>query len=1061
MRKLIKSIPSDGNGILGYFVSHPTAPHLILVLVVVAGLYATSQIRTQFFPDIVRQVVNVSVTWSGVGPDEIDQAIIARLEPRLRSVDGLAEIQATATENRANIRLEFETDWDMEAAVDDVKAAVDEVTDLPADAEEPTVRRFRFKDGVTDVIVSGPMPLPLLERYAEELRTRLFTKGITKSDIVGISSPEIRVDIKPDTLERHGISMETIAAAVASETGTQPVGEVAKGLARVRTDTDAATAKVIGAIPIRSLPDGTRLRIRDVAKVYEEGLGREAALFKDGISALRVRVERHSEGDSIEMEQVVRQTVAAMQPTLPNGVEMTLTRVRSQAIVGQLRVLIDNAVLGLLIVFVLLFLFLSTRTAFWVAAGIPVSIMATIAMMYAFGFTLNMMSLFALIISLGIIVDDAIVVGEYTDQLARRGDSPSLAATRAAGTMFGPVFSASITTVIAFAALTLVSGRFGRLVADMPFTVGVVVIASLLECFFVLPAHMRHALTMGARETWIDAPSRFVNRGFRYFRDRWFRSWMQIIVKFRYPVWGLAFLLLALSITAVMDGTVRWQFFLAPERGTVTANIAMLPSASRADTKAMLDEMERALKTTNAKYEEKYGRAPLEISIRTLGGMSGRGLSGADTMDADRLGSLDVTILDPDERPYTAFEFVSDWRDEIRQHPRLERLSMRRERRGPTSDDISIRFSGADSNTLKEASQMTQTMLSRFSAVSGLEDNMAYDKPELLVKLTPKGEALGFTTALVANALRSRLDGIEAVSFARGSHEVKVKVQLPDSEIGRSYLHQAMLPVPGGGFVPLTSIATVKETQGFAVVRRENGDRVISVVGDLDDDPKRRDEVTDTLASEILPAVVAKFGVNYILRGIAEDQRKFLSDAAVGFILCMIGIYITLAWVFGSWTRPIAVMLVIPFGLIGAIWGHFIHGVPLTIFSIVGLVGMAGIIVNDSIVLVTTIDRRRADQNTMSAIVDGTVERLRAVMLTSMTTVGGLTPLLFEQSRNAALLKPCVITLVYGLGAGMIIVLMVTPTMLAIQHDVAIRIRSMRRMAKLISRRKGPNVAAR
>jgi len=1021
---------------------------------VIAGLYASSHIRSQFFPDVVRQVVWVNVPWSGVGPEEIDRAIIARLEPKLRAVEGVDEIRATAREGWANIRLEFESNWDIEAAVDDVKAAVDDVTDLPDDADEPVVRRSRFRDRVTNVVISGQVPVDLLERYAEELRTRLFRKGVTRSRMVGIQSPQIRIDVKPDTLERYGIGMEAIAQAIRTETGTQPVGQIAKGLARVRTDANRKTVATIGAIAVRSLPDGTKLRVRDIATVVEEGLARRVAMFKDGAPALAVRVDRQAMGDSIALEGIVRRTVETMNKTLPKGVEMTLNRTRARAIISRLDLLIRNGGAGLLIVLVMLFLFLSARTAFWVAAGIPIAMLATVALMYAFGFTFNMVSLFALIICLGIVVDDAIVVGEYTDQLVRQGKPPAEAATEAARIMSGPVFSASITTVIAFAALTLIGGRFGRLMSDLPFTVSVVVTASLLECFFILPAHMRHALTQNARQSWYDAPSRFIDRRFSWFRENCFRPWIRGVIKFRYPVWGLAFLLLAVSVSAVLDRTVRWRFFVAPERGTITGNIAMLPSASRADTEAMLLEMERALKVANQKYEIKHGREPVEFTFRTLGGLSGRGLSGADTMDPDRLGSLDVTLIDPDERPYTAFAFIADWRDEIRQHAKVERMAMRRDRRGPASDDIAIQFSGASSDILKKASQETQAELARFKAVSGLEDNLAYDKPELLVQLTPKGEALGFSTARVAAALRARLDGIEATSFARGSHEIKVKVRLPDAVVGRSYLHQAKLPLPDGGFVPLTSIATITQKQGFSVIRRENGERVVMVLGELEDDAKVRDEIAAALATKILPSVSAKYGVRYDLRGMAEDEREFLSDARLGLYLCLTGIFLTLAWVFGSWTRPIAVMMVIPFGLIGAIWGHHLHGIPLTMFSVIGLIGMAGIIINDSIVLVTAIDRRLPTTDMVTAIVDGTSERLRAVFLTTITTVGGLAPLLFETSRQAAFLMPTVITLVYGLGFGIVVVLMITPTMIAIQQDMGLCLGSLRRLARLVTSRR-------
>ena len=1040
-------------GLFRYFVDHRTAANLLMVVMLLAGLFSATQIRSQFFPDVAIEVVRVNVVWSGVGPEEIDRAVVARLEPGLRAVDGLETLRASTREGRTSIRLEFVAGWDMEAAVEEVKAAVEETPDLPGDIEEPTIRRARFRDLVTDVIVSGPISLALLHDYGEELRTRLFRAGVTKTRLIGVSAPKIRIDVPPDALERHGLTLRRIADAVAAETGIRPVGDFAQGTARVRTDAGRETIRRIAAIAVRSLPDGSKLRLSDFARVHEEGLDRGQALFRSGKPAVRVRIERDAKGDSIALQQTVEDVVARLAPSLPQGIEMTLTRTRAQAITSRLDLLINNGSMGLAIVLVLLFLFLSARTAFWVAAGIPVAMAATVALMYVAGFTFNMVSLFALILCLGIVVDDAIVVGEHTDHLAGQGMSPADAATQAARRMAGPVFSASITTVIAFAAIALISGRFGRLIADLPFTVCVVVIASLIECFIILPAHMRHALQSGARKRWFDAPGRMVNRFFVRFREGGFRRFIRAVIRLRYPVWGMALLLLAVSVSAVIDRTVRWRFFVAPERGTVTANIAMLPGAVRADTKAMLDELDRALAVVNHRYAAKYGRAPVELSIAKLGGTTGRGLTGADTMDPDRLGGYDISLTDPDERPYTGFAFLADWRGEIRRLPKLERLALRRERRGPGSGDIHIQLSGADSQTLKTAALDLQARLARFPAVSGLEDDLAYDKPEFVVRLTPRGEALGLSTAALARTLRERLDGIEAASFARGTHEVEVRVRLPEDMLGRSYLHRAKLPVAGGAFVPLSSIATLEQKQGFSVIRREAGEQVVTVSGDLDDDAAARTAVGDALAGEILPEIARRYGIRTSLGGLAEQERDFLSDARLGLALCLVGIYLVLAWVFGSWSRPIVVMLVIPFGLIGAIWGHHLHGIPLSMFSVVGLLGMTGIIVNDSIVLVTTIDRRLETQSAVAAVIDGTCDRLRAVLLTTLTTIGGLAPLLFETSRQAAFLKPTVLTLVYGLGFGVVIVLMITPAAVAIQHDVGLHLKSARRMIRWRARR--------
>lgn len=1037
-------------GFLGYFVGHRTAANLLLLLMVLGGAYAGTKIRAQFFPDVVIDTISVSIAWPGVGPKEMDEAVATRLEPKLRAVEGVKKTTATAKQGSAAVTLEFQPGWDMTAAHNDVTSALGELRDLPAEAEKPVVRRTRWRDRVTDVVISGDVGVELLDRYAEELKDRLFRIGVTSTSIQGISDPVIRVDVRPEALKRHGLTLLEIATAIEAESGTKPIGEIEGGGARIRAPARDMTPEALGGIAVRSLPDGTKIMLRDVARIADEGLDREVAIYHDGKPAVILQVQRDAAGDAIKIQDQVEKTVAELQPTLAAGVDMFLAHARAQAISDRLDLLIRNGLGGLVIVVTLLFLFLSSRTAFWVAAGIPVAMAATVALMYVFGFTFNMISLFALIICLGIVVDDAIVVGEHADHLARKGLSPAEAATQAARRMAAPVFAASATTVIAFCVLGLIGGRFGALISDIPFTVAVVLIASIVESFLILPAHLRHALSAKRSSSWINLPSRIVNRGFERFRDHAFRPFLRTVVRLRYPVVATAILLLSLSVSAFFDKTVRWKFFSSPERSVVRANLAMLPNATRADTKAMVDELDRAMKVVDARYAEKYGQSPLKVALARVGGMTGRrGLAGADTKNPDLLAGYEIELIDPDKRPYSSFEFIRDWRAEINKNPLLETLALRGERSGPGGDAIDIRLAGADEATLKEAAETIKAALAHYPAASGIEDDLAYDKPELLVTVTPKGEAMGFTTASVAQALRQRLEGIDAVKLARGTRELIVKVQLPESEVGPQYLHKASVPLAGGGFTALTEIAEIREVQGFSSIRRENGDRTLSVKGDLSDDAEASAEVMTALKERILPDIGARYGISWSLGGLAEQESDFLSEAVIGLMLALAGIYLTLAWVFGSWSRPMIVMLVIPLGLIGAIWGHWLHGLPLSMFSVVGLLGMAGIVINDSIVLVTTIDERARRTDMLTSIVDGSTDRLRAVMLTTFTTVGGLTPLLFEPSRQALFLKPTVITLAYGLGFAMFLVLLVTPATLAIQHDVALRLKSMRRLARL------------
>jgi len=1054
----MRDAPPDGRpgGLLAYFVGHRTAANLLLLLMVVSGLIAATQLRAQFFPDVVVESVTVTTTWSGAAPEEMDTAVVERLEPALRALEGVEEVTATAREGVASIFLEFAPGWDMTAAVDEVKAAVDGVTDLPDDADDPAVRRGRFWDPVTDVVISGPVSVELLDRYARDLRTRLFQAGVTRAEIEGVSTPRVVIEPRPEALERHGLTLDEIARAVAAETGTTPVGDIAGGGARVRTGAeDRHSAEAVAAVAVRALPDGTKVRVGDIASVREEGLTSEVALYSGGHPAVVLDVDRGAGDDAIATLDTVKRVIAEVAPTLPEGVTVVLYQTTAAAITERLDILLENGLTGLAIVLVLLFLFLSSRTAFWVAVGIPAAMLATLALMLLFGLTLNMLSLFALIICLGIVVDDAIVVGEHADHLARHGTPPALAATTAARRMAAPVIAASLTTVIAFGSMVLIGGRMGDMITDLPVTVAAVVLASLVESFFVLPAHMRHALAHRAEDRWIDRPSKWVDARFRAFRERAFRPFVAFSVRFRHPVLAGTVLLLAVTVAAVVDRTVPWTFWSAPERGTITANVAMLPGATRADTLAQLAEMDAALARVNARFAAEHGTPPVEMTLSKVGGVSGHGVAGSETKDPDQLGSLSLELIDPDARPYSAFEVVEAWQAEIVRLPLLETLSLRGERAGPGGVAIDVRLTGGDPDTLKAASEEIKAALAEMPGVSGLDDSQPYDKPEYLLALTPKGEAIGFTTDEVAAQLSRRLDGAEATSFARDGREIEIDVRLPEAVTGPGYLHAATLRVPGGGgFVPLTDIVTITETQGYAAIRRVDGEVVLTVTGAVSEDARVREAVQEALSERILPVVAARHGVGWALGGLAEQEREFLSDALVGFVLGVIGIYLTLAWIFGSWVRPLIIVAVIPFGLVGAVWGHWLHGVPLTMFSVVGLIGMAGIVINDSIVLITTIDQKSRTRARFHAIVDGAADRLRAVMLTTLTTVGGLAPMLFEDSRQAQFLKPTVITLAYGLGFGMVLVLIVTPALLMVQHDVHSRLHAARRFARHLTGRR-------
>jgi multidrug efflux pump subunit AcrB len=1116
---MVRAIPKAAGGILSYFVRHKTVANLLLLLMVVAGAVAIPNMRAQFFPDVIIDDVTVSVRWDGAGAEDVDAGVVQVLEPGLLSVEGVESASSLSREGQGTITLEFEPGWDMSRAADDVQTAVDTVTTLPEDADEPSVRRGAWRDRVTDVVITGPVGPQQLGLFADELVVRLFAEGVTRATIQGVAAPQTMIEVPSLQLIANDVTMSDIAAAIAAEVDADPAGDVTGANARVRTGTEKRSPEEIGGIVLRSNPDGSKLRIRDVGTVTLLGSNRERSYFVGADPAVSIRIDRSNRGDALAIQAAVEEVAAALAATLPPAVSVELIRTRAEAISGRLNILIDNGLVGLGLVVSLLFLFLNARTAFWVAAGIPVAMAAAIALMYVGGLTINMISLFGLIITLGIVVDDAIVVGEHADYRYRTlGEGPKVAAENAARRMAMPVFAAMLTTVIAFFGLLAPGGRFGTLIGDIPLTVIVVLIASLVECFLILPHHMAHALAAagktqfsrfklavavfsiavltgvitGAASYWmwpdalsswraaapyivagpalaaaafllsprksklrwvaamgsrgLDTPSAIVNLGFEWMRERLFRPFMAGVIMARYVVLAGVCAILASQMALFIQGDVQWRFFNAPERGSVTGNFAMAEGATRDDTLAMMREMQRATEALGAEYEAEYGRNPIDYVIAEIGGNAGRGLSGTDSKDNDLLGGISIELIDADLRPYSSFAFVAALQDAVVHHPLVETVSFRGWRSGPGGDALDVEFFGADTDTLKAASEDLKRSLLRYPEVSAVEDNLAYDKEELILDLTAQGQALGFTIDTLGRALRNRLNGIEAATYPDGPRSAEIRVELPTGELTADFLDRTQMRTPDGAYVPLADIVSVERRTGFSTVRRENGIRLIAVSGDIsEDDAARATEINQALADDILPTIAAERQVDYRQAGLSEQEDDFLSDALTGLILCLAGIYLVLAWVFSSWTRPVVVMAIIPFGLVGTIYGHALWDVPLSMFTVVGLLGMTGIIINDSIVLVTTIDDYATERGLIPSIIDGASDRLRPVMLTTLTTVLGMAPLLYEQSQQAQFLKPTIITLVYGLGFGMLLVLLVVPALVAVQHDISRQIQAMRR----------------
>ncbi|SDE79033.1 efflux RND transporter permease subunit [Limimaricola pyoseonensis] len=1022
--------------LVAFFTRHPTAANLLMVLITVFGVYAATQIRAQYLPDVVFERVDVSIPWDDASAEDVQDGIVAVASPSLLAVEGLSELSAVAREGGARFSLEFEPGWDIGRAMEDVEAALPSAASLPEAAETPAVSRAAWRDRVFDLVLAGDLPRDRLEELGEALQQELLRAGLTRVSLRGTTAPELSVTLSAARLAEHGLSLQQVADAIAQGARDSAAGETATGGVPVRVGQDRLSDDALAGLSLATATG--RVTLGEIAAFERVEAGSGRAYFLEGVPAVVIGVERGEGGDALKIREAALDTARAFAARQSEPLEVAPMRDNASRIADRLAILADNAAFGLLLVLALLFVFLSPSAAIWVAGGIPVALAAGLGLLWLTGQSLNMISIFALLICLGIIVDDAIVVAESAEARHRQnGESRARAAERAARRMLGPILASTATTVVAFMSLMAVGGRFGDFMAAIPFTVAAVLLASLAECFLVLPHHLGHGFARLDR-SWLAWPARAVNRGFDRMRAQLVAPLLRGLMSLRYAVLLVAVGATLQALLMVIERDVAWRFFVAPQQPMITANIAMRDDATRADTEAMLDELLRASNEVRADFAERHGADPVVTVLTEIGGGAGRGLASAEDKDADLLGAVTIELIEADDRPYATDAFVTAFEAALDRPPLLETFSFRAGRFGPGGDGLDIALYGDDPARLDAAAAALQAVLSQIPEITGLEDDLTLAGTAQSLRLNGYGEALGFTEAAIAAELRARLQGVEATTWQEGAQTGRIEVRLPEGALGAAYLDEILLPSPEGRWVTLAEIVTLEPSPALGTIRSTAGQAVVRVTGEIStEDPDLAETLLERIETVELPRIAAAFGTGYALQGLAAQEAQFLSDAAIGFGVCLLMIYMVLALVLGHWVRPLSIMAVIPVGVTGVVWGHYWWDMPLSIFSAVGFIGLSGIIVNDSIVLITAIDERMRRVEPRAAIIGAVSERLRPVLLTTLTTVLGLAPLLFETSTQAEFLKPMVLTLCSGLVFGFAIVLLVVPALVAIQLDLA------------------------
>ncbi len=1104
-----------GGGIVSLFARHPNAANLLMVLMVLFGIFALGRINTQFFPTVDRESISISVKWAGASPEDVESNIIELIEPEVRFIDGVDNMVSYALEGSGRITLEFIQGSDMKQALSDVDTAVKTVTNLPEEADTPEVSKSPFFDRIAKLSISGNVPESTLRYHAKQIRDDLIDRGIDKVSMLGMRDEELQVEISQRELRRLGISINDVSRAIAGNSRDLPSGQLKGNVEKqIRALADIDDPASLTDIEIRSFASGEKVLLGDIATIrrgYEDGATRGLV---GGVPAIQMTVERALTADTLKTANILDTYLAEIEDVMPPGITLQKYEVRADRLVQRISLLFWNGVYGLVLVVATLFIFLNARIAFWVAAGIPIAMLATLGFMLLLGQTINMITLFALIMMLGIIVDDAIVVGEHTASRFEAGDGPFEAAENGANRMLTPVMAAMTTTIAAFAPMLLITGIIGQIMGVMPYVVIAVIIASLVECFLILPGHLAHTLEEKPRREWSFWRQMFfatlgggilisiANRGTAadeafagillfdqvsslkdsqpvaiflvlitlgsliagslfegifwllkkasprqrsYGEESWFRKkfnerfnafrdgpfdWMvRLSLRWRYVTVAIAVAsVMAFVVGPIRGEQVKFVFFPSPEAENISARLVFNAGISEDRAMEIITEVEAALDT--AVEELTGGEEELVEAVFTTLGSAGRSVG-------DNLAQVRVQLTSSEVRTFRTPEIVRAWRKAVPDMSGARRVAIFASRSGPPGRDLDLEITGGDVATLKEAAVRIIPLVSSLDGVSGVADDLPYGKPELVMQLLPRGAAFGFTIDEVGRQIRDAFDGAIPRRFARGDDEVTIRVSLMESEKTSDRLRNFELRSPEGEFVPLDEVVSLREKQGFTAILREDGKTIVSVTADLNTDIVTTEKAIEILQAGEIPQILDAMGLDYHFGGRNEERAKAFEDLTVGVYVALAVIYIILAWVFGNYFRPIAIMLIIPFGIVGAVVGHWVLGYKLTILSFIGLLGLAGILVNDSIILVSRLDERLdRGESLFEASTGASRDRLRAVLLTSLTTIGGLIPLMFEKSLQAQFLLPMAITIVFGLGLATLLVLFLVPAFIGIGGDI-------------------------
>ncbi len=1040
-------------GIIAWFSENTVAANLSMFFILGAGLLTIPTIKQEVFPEFSLDMINISVVYLGAAPEEVEEGVCIRIEEEIQDLEGIKRISSVANEGVGTVTVEVERGTDPRELLDDLKARIDGITTFPVETEKPVIIEVTNRRQVIDIAVWGDVGEKSLKVVGQRVRDEIAAvPGITQVELIVARPYEVSIEVSEAELRKHGLTFDQVAQAIRRSSFDLPGGSIrsASGDILLRTKGQAYDGLEFEEIVLLTRPDGTRLMLNDIARVVDGFAETDQSARFGGAPAVGVRVFRVGDQAALDVAAKVNKYVREAQLRVPEGITLTAWNDSSRVLRGRLDLMLRNAKAGYILVFLVLALFLRFRLAFWVSLGIPISFLGAMWLMPMLDISINMISLFAFIVVLGIVVDDAIIVGENIHSHQERGEKGVTGARRGASRVAVPVVFGVLTTIAAFSPLLAVEGTMGKMMSVVPTIVIATLVFSLFESLCILPAHLGHGGTRkeefhGLQGIWRRFQSRFTD-GLATFIEKVYRPALEFALRWRYATiaWAVATLLITIGLVA--GGRIKFQFFPSVESDFVSADLTLPPGTAVDATAAAIKYLEDGAIAVQDELQAEMDEGeinPIQYIFTSIGSQpfreGNRPNSSIGSGPAQsHIGELILELLPSEERNVTSAEIMQRWREKVGSIPDAIELSFSASLFS-SGEPINIQLTGPDIEDLQEAAERLKLALAEYAGVFDITDSFRAGKREIKLGVKPAAEAYGVSRADLARQVRQAFYGEEAQRIQRGRDDVRIMVRFPEEE-RRSLgdLENMRIRTPSGGEVPFPVVAEVEMGRGFSSIRRVDQRRALNVTADVDASIGNAGEILGSVGSDVLPGILADYqGINFTLEGEQREQRDTMGGLRRGFMMALLLIYGLMAIPFRSYLQPLMVMSVIPFGIVGAIWGHIFMGLDLSILSLFGIVALTGVVVNDSIVLVHFVNTRRDEGvSIQKAVHDSGVVRFRPILLTSLTTFVGLSPLLLERSMQAKFLIPMATSLGFGVMFATVITLFLIPASYMILEDL-------------------------